>query len=93
VLGSMRWTSASWRSARSLTARSIWTGLVASAMLSSGCGASKLAIPDERIPHQVAQEGEVTVWVRLSSGDMTPVKVRVLPGWWVASPLVIDGPR
>jgi hypothetical protein len=64
--------------------------LVASAMLSSGCGASRLAIPDPNIPHQVAAETPVTIWVRLANGSMTKVEVRLLEGWWVASPQVVD---
>ena len=88
--GSKSPTSESWQSGRLLPCRTILSVLVASAMLSSGCGGNRLAIPDPTIPHQVAAETSVTVWVRLSSGAMTKVQVRLLEGWWVASPQVVD---
>jgi hypothetical protein len=59
-------------------------------MLSSGCGVSRLAIPDPAIPHQVSKETEVEVWVRLPDGQMTKTKVRLLKGWWIAGPPVVE---
>jgi hypothetical protein len=85
----MSWTSASWQSARS---RSWLTAFVLAGctMLSTGCGASRLAIPDPTVPHQVAKETEVVIWVRLADGQMTRVPVRLLEGWWIAGPPVVD---
>ena len=68
------------------------TVLVASAMLSSGCAGPRV-IPDPNIPHQVAAETCVEVWVRHGNGAMEKVKVRLLEGWWVASPQVVDPPK
>ena len=90
VLGSTSRTSASWRSVRSLRTLGITSVLLGSVLLSSGCGASKLVIPDPNIPHQVAAETCVEVWARLPSGEMTKTKVRLLEGWWVASPQVVE---
>jgi hypothetical protein len=40
----------------------------------------------------VAAETCVTIWVRLGSGEMTPQKVRLLEGWWIAGPPVVAAP-
>jgi hypothetical protein len=90
VHGSKRWRSGSRRSGRFLLPVTL-TVLAVSAMLSSGCGRSNV-IPDPNIPHQVASETCVDVWVRRESGNMEKVKVRLLEGWWVASPQVVDPP-
>lgn len=52
------------------------------------CGSHRV-IPDQRIPHRVAQEGTVIVWTRKPDGTMHQVPVVVQPGWWIASPVVI----
>lgn len=70
--------------------RVIAFALVGCTMLSLGCGASRLAIPDPTIPHQVARETEVEVYVRLPDGKMTRAKVRLLKGWWIAGPPVVE---
>ena len=88
--GSKKWRFGSRRSERS-PGLGMLTGLVVSAMLSSGCGRSNV-IPDPNIPHQVAAETCVDIWVRRESGSMEKVKVRLLEGWWVASPQVVDPP-
>ena len=67
--------------------------LVASVMLLLGCVPSKTVIPDPNIPHQVAAETTVIVYVRLSGGEMTTAKVRLLEGWWIASPQVVEPPK
>jgi len=69
--------------------RRIGYGLASFVMLSC-CGVSRLAIPDPTIPHQVSRESEVEVFVRLPDGKLTPTKVRLLTGWWVASPQVVE---
>ena len=63
---------------------------LASALLSSGCAPTKAAIPDPSIPHRLAEEAEVVIWVRLASGEFTKAKVRVLPGWWLAGPPAVE---
>ena len=90
--GSMSWRSSERRSGRSLTSLLTLTVLVASAMLWSGCAGAGV-IPDPNIPHQVAAETCVEVWARLPSGEMRRTKVRLLEGWWVASPQVVDPPK
>jgi len=91
VHGSRRWPFASRQSGRSLRLVMLIVPVV-SVMLSSGCGHSNV-IPDPNIPHQVAAETCVEVWVRRESGSMEKVKVRLLEGWWVASPQVVDPPK
>ncbi len=89
--GSMSCTSSERQNGRSRTSLPTLIGLVASAMLSSGC-AGATVIPDPNIPHQVAAETCVTIWARAPGGEMKRVKVRLLEGWWVASPQVVDPP-
>ncbi len=61
-----------------------------SAMLSLGCAPNKAAIPDPSYPHRLAEEADVVIWVHLPSGEFTKVKVRVLPGWWIAGPPAVE---
>jgi hypothetical protein len=62
--------------------------LTAFAMLS--CASSKASIPDPTIPHRVAREGKLEVWVRQPDGSFSRTKVRVLEGWWIAGPPVVE---
>jgi hypothetical protein len=39
----------------------------------------------------VARETVVEVWVRRPDGALSREKVRVLPGWWIAGPPVVEG--
>lgn len=64
--------------------------LLASVLLPSGC-ARRHAIPDPSIPHRVATEATVEVWVRNREGRMVRERVRILEGWWIASPQVVEG--
>jgi hypothetical protein len=66
--------------------------LLAFATLSSGCSLLPRAhaIPDPTVPHRVAVETEVDVFVRLPDGTLTVERVRLLTGWWVASPQVVE---
>lgn len=63
--------------------------LLASGMLSTGCATRKI-IPDPTIPHQVARESEVTIWARAADGKKVKQQVRLLEGWWVASPPLVE---
>ncbi len=66
--------------------------LFASALLSSAssCVHSRPAIPSPTVPHRVAEEAELVVWVRLPDGTFAKQKVRILPGWWIAGPPVVE---
>lgn len=64
--------------------------LVASTMLFCGCVRTQQVIPDPTVPHQVAEETEVVIWARRPDGRMAPQKVRLLKGWWVAGPPVVE---
>lgn len=63
--------------------------LLASAMLC--CAPKVTAIPDPNVPHQFASETEGDIWVRLPDGRMAKQRVRVLEGWWLASPPLVEG--
>lgn len=48
-------------------------------------------LPDPSVPHRVAEDTEVEIWVRVAPGTkLTRQKVRLPAGWWVASPEVVD---
>jgi hypothetical protein len=85
VHGSRRCPSASRRSGRFPRLLTTSTVLVASAMLWTGCAGPRV-IPDPNIPHQVAAETCVDIWVRREGGAMAKVKVRLLEGWWGGAP-------
>ena len=67
----------------------ITLGLAASVLL---CCAKPTLIPDPRIPHRIADEGELVIWVRAPDGTVHKTRVRALPGWWIASPEVVEEP-
>lgn len=69
--------------------RRLWLLGIAFAMLSTGC-VKRTVLPDPRVPHQVAAEGKVTVWVETKDGKKVKQKVRITEGWWIASPLVVE---
>jgi hypothetical protein len=65
------------------------SAVLASAMLfSAGCPGPQ-TIPDPSIPHQVAEEAEIEVWCNTPKG-LARCEVRLLEGWWVASPQVVE---
>jgi len=64
--------------------------LVVSAMLSFGCAARRTVIPNPMIPHRVAADSDVTIWVRHPDGTLSKQKVLIVPGWWLASPYLIE---
>jgi len=63
--------------------------LLVCGLLSSGC-ARRHAIPDPSVPHRVARETTAVVWVRRHDGRLVEERVRVLPGWWLAAPQVVE---
>ncbi len=64
--------------------------LIACVMLCSACVPKTLTIPDPSIPHRVAEEAAVVIWVRRSDGVLTRERVRLMPGDWIASPQVVE---
>lgn len=64
--------------------------LFASGMLSLGCVPHRLVIPDPTVPHQVAKEARVQVWARAPDGKLVAQDVRILKGWWIAGPPVVE---
>lgn len=63
--------------------------LSASAMLSVGC-VKRTVIPDPTVPHQVAREAEIEIWVDTKDNKKVKQKVRLLEGWWIAGPPVVE---
>lgn len=48
------------------------------------------AIPSPKVPHRIARETTVWIYVRLPDGSFQEEEVRLLKGWWVASPQVVE---
>jgi hypothetical protein len=64
--------------------------LCVSVPLSSGCVPRRLVIPDPTVPHQVAKETTVRIWVEAPDGKRVAADVRLLEGWWIAGPPVVE---
>lgn len=66
--------------------------LITSAMLSSGCATmhKTRVIPDPRVPHRVAEEVDVMIWVEKPDGTLKVEKQHVPAGWWLASPQIVE---
>lgn len=56
----------------------------------AGCVRPSPVIPDDRVPHRVAADAQVDVWVRDVDGRLVSQRVTVREGWWIASPRVVD---
>ncbi len=67
--------------------------LVSGLLSGASCLPRPVALPDPRVPHRVATETTVEVWVRRPDRTLVRARVRVLPGWWIAAPEVVEGPR
>lgn len=65
--------------------------LFAFVLPSLGCVVRLQTIPDPTIPHRVAREAEVEIWVRQPDGTLVKRSVRLLEGWWIAGPPVVEG--
>lgn len=67
---------------------------IASASLFSGCSLlpRHTAIPDQTVPHRIAERATLVLWVRRGDREMVPVEHDIPAGWWVASPAVVEGP-
>ncbi len=58
-------------------------------LFASGC-VKRAVLPDPKIPHKVAAEAQIKVWCRLLDGKLSKCDVRLLEGWWVASPEIVE---
>ena len=76
------------KSSQTLTA----SGLLVSALLLQGCMflPQERALPNPAIPHQIAESSTLTIWVRRTDNSLVKETVRVDPGWFVASPQVVE---
>lgn len=71
----------------------IKSALLVFALLSeTGCSLlpQPRAIPSSKVPHRVAQETDVVIYVRLPDGSFQEEEIRLLKGWWIASPEVVE---
>jgi hypothetical protein len=68
------------------------SGLAVSALLLQGCLflPKQRSLPNPAIPHQVAESSTLTIWVRRPDNSLVKETVRVDPGWFVASPQVVE---
>lgn len=56
----------------------------------AGCVRPSPVIPDDRVPHRVAADACVDVWLRGQDGKLVRQRVVLREGWWIASPRVVD---
>lgn len=69
----------------------IGLALIASALLSlSSCAIRSQVIPDDRIPHRLAQPARLQVWASTPDGRQAPIAVDIPAGWWIASPRIVE---
>lgn len=60
------------------------------ATLLLACVSGPRPIPDQRIPHRVAERTKVVIWVEQPGGAMKKVEVELHEGWWIASPQIVE---
>lgn len=76
--------------------RTLYGYVIASAMLCAACAPRQAMIPNPGIPHRLADEATVVIWVCVEKKDdgkcasYEKVKARILPGWWVAGPPAVE---
>lgn len=58
--------------------------------LSAGCATTPKVLPDPSIPHRVAKDGKVTIYVRQPDGRLKKEEVKLQEGWWIASPQIVE---
>lgn len=66
--------------------------LIVSVLLLPGCLLlpQERALPNPAIPHQIAETSTLTIWVRRPDHSLVKETIRVDPGWYIASPQVVD---
>ncbi len=66
--------------------------LLASVLLLPGCLflPQERALPNPAIPHQIAETSTLMIWIRRTDGSLVKEPVRVDPGWYVASPQIVE---
>ncbi len=66
--------------------------LIVSVLLLSlpGCGQDR-AIPDSSVPHRLAADVDATIYVRTPAGDLQEQPTRIPAGWYVVSPVIVEG--
>lgn len=60
--------------------------------LNSGCSMlpRTTTIPSQNVPHRVAEDVTLKIWVRRPDGQLTTETVLCPSGWWIAGPPVIE---
>jgi hypothetical protein len=64
--------------------------LFASLVLSLTSCAGRGVIPDPTIPHRLAADADVVLWMRQPDGTLKKVEAHALAGWWLAGPPVVE---
>jgi hypothetical protein len=54
------------------------------------CPGKRVVIPDPRIPYRVVKQVKVIVWLRAADGSYVEKEIDLMPGWWIASPQVVQ---
>jgi hypothetical protein len=54
------------------------------------CAPKVTVIPDPTVPHQVADEAQIVIWARMPDGRLAKQQIRLLAGWWIAGPPVVE---
>jgi hypothetical protein len=60
------------------------------AFVMPSCAKPPRTLPDDRLPHMIAEDTEVSIFTRGPDGKFTTETVKASKGWWIASPRVID---
>jgi hypothetical protein len=59
--------------------------------LQTSCVLKKAVIlPDPKVIHRVAEDGELIIYVRADGDSYVKQKVRIVEGSWVGSPSILD---
>lgn len=66
--------------------------LIVFGMLSIGCAPMRKVVLDPCVPHPVAEPSRITVECKGPDGRLYECRADLDRGWWVASPLVVEGP-
>lgn len=77
---------------RSRHRKRIAIALCAVGMLSSGCLPRQMVMPDERYPHQIAEDTEIEVLMRLPDGARVQQEITARKGWYLLAPRLVDAP-
>jgi hypothetical protein len=71
----------------------LYAALIGFTMLGFGCVPPPLVVPSQKIPHQLSKGCNAEVLVEHPNGQAERQKFWIPPGWWVASPEIVEGSK